>query len=303
MKKKILSALCLLLMVCAFLQPHRVHALTPLEPERPSSLTLYYTQDGQAFPDLDIRIYRVAEAHPDGTFDLLEPFSEYPVNIHGITSQKEWQDVSSTLRTYITADQVAPTRVATTNEEGTAIFSDLKTGLYLVCGVLAENETGIYRFNDFMVYLPTPLEEGDFDYDMEAKPKCTQFVPKKAYSVVKLWKDAGNEGSRPKSVTVDILKDGVVYDTVVLSADNNWSYVWSVPEDGSLWSVLEKNVPDDYKVTISENAAGFTITNTKPTHEDPPKTGDMTTLWHFAVCLCVSGFGLVLMGLWRGRKS
>ena len=302
MKKQILLGLCLLALLCACIQPQQAHALTALEPERNCSLTLHYTQEGQGFEGLSIRIYRVAEAFPDGTFELIEPFSGYPVNIHGITSQKEWQDVATTLRAYVAAEQVEPTRVEATGQDGTVVFSDLQTGLYLVCGVVAEKEAGTYKFNDFMVYLPTPLEGEGFNYDVEAVPKCVQFVPNSHYSVVKLWKDTGNEQDRPQTVTVDILKDGVVYETVILNAENNWSYSWTVPQDDSIWSVVEKDVPQGYKVSISENETGFVITNTKTIPTDPPITGDVFPLGLLIALLCFSGFAMVLLGALRERK-
>ena len=302
MKQRILLGLCLLAVLLACVQPQQAHALTPLEPDRLCSLTLQYTQDGLGFEDLSIRIYRVAEAFPDGTFALIAPFDQYPVKIHGITSQKEWQDVAFTLKAYIAADSVAPTAVATTGADGTVVFDGLQTGLYYVSGVLAEKESGTYKFNDFMVYLPTPLEGEGFDYDVEAVPKCTQFTPNSHYSVVKLWKDAGNEQERPKEITVEILKDGQVYETVKLSQENNWSYSWTVPQDNSLWAVVEKDVPMGYQVSISENATGFVITNTKTNPTDPPITGDVFPMELMTVVLCLSGLAVLLLGAVGERK-
>lgn len=302
MKQKILLALSLLLLACAFLQPLSAQTMPGLEPDRSCSLTLFYTQDNQGFAELPIRIYRVAEALPDGTFRLVKPFSDFPVNIHGVSSQREWQLVASTLRTYITAQQIEPTQVGYTDAEGTVVFTQLQTGLYLVDGVLAEKEAGTYRFNDFMIYLPTPKTDG-LCYDMEAKPKCTQFTPNAHYNVVKLWKDAGSENSRPQEVTVEIRKDDQLYETVVLNAENNWSYSWRAPLDNSIWSVLEKDVAQEYTVTVSENEHGFVITNTKTTHVTPPQTGDMFPLWLVAAAMCFSGFALVLLGIWRERKQ
>lgn len=302
MRKQILLGLCLFALLWACLQPHQASALTPLEPERLCSLKLHYTQNELGFGDLPIQIYRVAEAFPDGTFELLEPFSGYPVNIHGITSQKEWQDVASTLKAYIAADQLSPTRTENTDPQGSVVFRDLPTGLYYVQGILAENHSGTYKFNDFMVYLPTPLEDEGFNYDVEAVPKCTQFTPNTHYSVVKLWKDAGSEQDRPKNITVDILKDGQVYETVILNADNNWSYHWTVPQDTSIWTVVEKDVPQGYKVSIGENGTGFVITNTKTTPSDPPGTGDVFPLSIFTAALCISGLAMVLLGVLHERK-
>lgn len=41
-----------------------------------------------------------------------------------------------------------------------------------------------------------------YHYAVEAKPKCTSFVPKTQYSVTNLWQDTGNQNARPKNITV-----------------------------------------------------------------------------------------------------
>ena len=294
--------LCMALLCCLLWKPVATRGLTPLEPDRDCSLTLYYTQEGIGFGGLEIQIFRVAEAFPDGSFRLIAPFSDYPVNIYGITAQKEWQEVASTLHAYIAANQVAPIGTETTQQDGTAVFSGLQTGLYLVRGAVAENQKGTYQFNDFMVYLPTPGENG-YDYDVEAKPKCRAFVPHTQYSVVKLWKDVGNETQRPKSVTVEIRKDGVFVEEVILSAKNDWSYHWTVPDGQGRWSVVEKDVPRDYQVSISENDTAFVITNTHAEPGNPPETGDVFASWQMILMMCISGLVFVLLGIWRERKQ
>lgn len=304
MRKNVLRWLCVMVFCCALFRPLQVNAVNALETERPCSLTLHYTQDGTGFSELDIRVYRVAEAFADGTFELVSPFSDYPVNIHGITSQKEWKDVATTLTAYIAADQVQPDRTETTDSDGTAAFAGLETGLYLVCGVVVENGTGTYQFDDFMVYLPTPRDD-TFEYDVEAKPKCTSFVPKTEYQVIKLWKDAGDSGARPVSITIDILKDGVLRETVVLSADNDWSYAWTASAgDEGKWTVAERDVPQGYQVTISENTTTFTITNTStPEQDGPPDTGDSLVLWPWVLACCISGSLLLILSIYRERKQ
>lgn len=301
--RKIIPFLCCLILLCCLMpQPTKARAIEALEPDRSCSLTLHYSQSNTAFPGINVKIYRVAEAFADGTFELIAPFSAYPVNIHGITSQKEWQDTASALVSFITNDEISATRTQPTDEAGTAVFTQLQTGLYLVAGAVAQNDSGTYIFNDFMVYLPTPQQEGGFLYDAEAKPKCSQFTPSDHYSVLKLWKDAGNEQERPESVTVDILKDGVRQQTVTLSPENNWSYSWTVPDRQGVWTVAERNVPRGYQVTVSANETVFVITNTHST-PTPPQTGHQFPLWLVVSALCISGFSLLLLGMYSMRKQ
>ena len=73
-------------------------------------------------------------------------------------------------------------------------------------------------------------------------------------TVNKVWEDYNNP-NRPDSieVTLQYKKEGesvyTDYQTVSLSMGNNWSYTWSgIPKTGYTYKVVEKNVPDGYKV-------------------------------------------------------
>ena len=302
MRNRILTLILAIMLCFAMLCPLCVQAATPLDTDAQASLTLHYRKDGVAFADLCIEIYRVAQATADGSFHLIAPFATYPINIHGITTQEQWQSVAETLCAYIVADQVAPDCEKQTDEEGSVYFSDLETGLYFVREVVAENASGTYVFNQFMVYVPTPQQDGSYLYAVDAKPKCTGFVPKDHYSVTKLWQDGDNQALRPKAVTVEIYRDGVLYETQILSADNNWTYTWSVSGDQGKWTVVEKSVPDDYKVTIRQKGNNFSIINTHQTTQDGPQTGDTFTPLPWILAMCFSGFMLMLLGIY-GRRS
>lgn len=304
MKKRILPLILLMVMCFTALHPLCTHAVTPLDPNAQASLTLHYQKDGVAFADLPIGIYRVAEAFPDGSFGLIEPFSSYPIEIHGITTQEQWQYVSQTLCSCIVADHVAPDHEAKTDTAGIVSFTDLETGLYFVREVIAENTSGTYVFNQFMVYVPTPQPDGSYNYEVEAKPKCTNFVPKNQYSVTKLWQDGGNQNVRPKEVTVDIYKDGALYDTQILNSDNNWTYTWYVSgDDPGKWTVAEKDVPDGYKVKIQQNGGTFSIVNTHQTTPDIPQTGDSFAPLLWIMLMCFSGIMLVILGCYGRRRK
>ncbi len=304
MKKRILPLILLMLVCFASVRPLPVQALTPLEPDAQASLTLHYQKEGAAFADLQIGIYRVAEAFPDGSFQLIEPFASYPIDIHGITMQEQWNYVAQTLCSYIVADQRAPDYEMVTDENGTVCFSDLDTGLYFVREAVAENTIGTYVFNQFMVYVPTPQPDGTYIYAVEANPKCTKFIPKDQYTVTKLWQDGGNKNLRPEEVTVDIYRDGVLYETKILNADNNWSYTWYVSaDDHAKWTVAERKVPDDYKVTIQQSGGNFSIINSHKTTPEVPKTGDSSApvLWALLMCFC--GAMAVILGIYSRRRK
>ena len=305
MRKRITLLICLVALSVAMFCPLSVQAVTSLDPTADASLTLHYQKEGQGFEGLSIRIYRVAEAFPDGTFELIEPFSSYPINIHDITVQEQWKDTAVTLNAYIVANQLMPTQETVTNDAGTAVFEHLKTGLYFVSEVAADNNSGTYVFNQFMVYLPAPQPDGSFDYDVEAKPKCVDYVPKTEYRVTKLWQDAGRQTDRPEEITVDIYKDGELWETQILNAGNNWSYVWYLPdEEQSNWTVAERSVPEEYTVTVQKNGGTFSIINThKSIQEIPdiPQTGDTSNITLYITLMCLSGIMLIILGIYNRR--
>lgn len=95
-------------------------------------------------------------------------------------------------------------------------------------------------------------------------------------SVKKVWKlDDG--GAAADSVTVNLLRNGVIYATVKLDSSNNWSYSWNRLNDSYIWTVEEVNVPDGFMVTI-DRAPGnsFTIINDdNPNEPDKPDNPDV----------------------------
>ncbi len=286
-----------------------------LESERECSLTVYYAGDGQKLSGLSVSLYRVAEALPDGTFEKVPLFAAYPVSIHDVTTQSGWKQMADTLMGYVAADGVAPTATAVTAEDGVAAFAGLPTGLYLVGGVAARTEEAVWSFDNQMLYLPVH-QGGAYVYDVTASPKGSATEPPlegTEYRVLKLWKDVGHADARPVAVTVDIVRDGAVFETVTLSAENNWSYTWVDPEGSSSWAVAERDVPADYTVTVSQGDAAFVLTNTRmppdvpdvPDTPDAPQTGYTEPLWLYVLLLVLSGLVLVVLGVGgkRGRKN
>lgn len=293
---RLLSALLLILLLI----PLCVQA-AGIDPDRPCSLTLHYSPGDMAFEDLSVSVYRVARMESDGTCVLTEPFTAYPVNIHGITAQAEWKRLAAALWGYVVADSIAPTAVETTDENGTAVFSGLDAGLYLVSGATVQRGLETFVFHEFMIYLPTPAEDGSASYDVEAKPKYTSSLSAVEYRVTKLWKDEGHSEQRPQSVTVDIFKNGQLHDSQTLSQYNDWTHSW-IDSSGAVWTVAERDVPDGYQVSLENNGAEFLVINTCPDQPDPPDTGDTFPLYGWIVALCLSGMVLVLLGM-TGRRE
>ena len=80
----------------------------------------------------------------------------------------------------------------------------------------------------------------------------------------KTWKDDNNaEGKRPDSITIKLLQNGVVVDSKVVTAKDNWKWKFvghplhDNHEVNYTYTVLENDVP-----YYSENVNGMNVTNT-----------------------------------------
>lgn len=306
--KKVIALFISLIVSCGSLCfPLYAQGITPVDTSKKASLTLNYQQDDQTFSNLEINIYRVAKALETGTFELVEPFSFYPINIYDISVQDEWENTAETITSYVVANNLIPYKSDVTNENGTVSFTDLETGLYFVNEVAAENKSGTYIFNQFLVYLPTPQADGTYNYDVEAKPKCSNFAPKTEYRVTKLWQDKGKQNERPKKIEVNIYKNGKLQETQILSKDNNWTYAWYVSEnDYSKWTVSENSTPKNYMVNISQKGGVFSIVNIhkgETTDSDSPQTGETTNVLYWALITCFVGVVLIIIGVYSRRKA
>ena len=302
MKKIVRFCFCLLTLLLVIAQP--ITAAAAFDSQAPCSLTLHYSKEDTDFADLEIKIYRVAAFESNGNYALTGDFAQYPVKIHNIQSQLEWRQSIQALISYVEADAIAPLTTKITDAKGIANFEHLSTGLYLVQGVEVTVGKAQFWFQPFLVFLPTMDETTGYDYHMEVKPKAGNSATGHHYKVVKLWKDSGNQANRPTAVTVEILKDGVLHETVVLNEQNNWSYSWEAEDLTNRWTVAEKNVPAGYQVAVSSQWGVFTITNEYPSSPgEPPKTGDSTPLWLYIILMCASGTALVVLAVPRKRET
>ena len=226
---------------------------------------------------------------------MLYPYSGYPVNIYNVTTQQQWKDVATTLAGYIQADELAPYTMIVTDENGLAVMENMETGLYLIPGTTVEVDGNSYIFENYFVYMPMRNEDGTWNYDVEAKPKCSVYIPPEEYTVKIIWIDEGYEDKRPTSAMVEIYHAGALQETEELSEQNDWFYKWEVPasersgsdvrralpvtETG--WSVVQTGVPEYYDVSVNLKGHDFTIINVykeqgsdKPGSPDEPDSPD-----------------------------
>ena len=165
-----------------------------------------------------------------------------------------------------------------TNSNGSVTVAGLSKGLYLAV------VNGSRTYTPALVCLPNYY--ADKGHNIEGWQKNVTLTPKNepsggggggkdtttSISVVKVWKDDGNESDRPDSVTVELLRDGKKYETKTLNKSNNWRYEWKNLSTSSKWVINEVNVPDKYTVLTELEGKVYTVTNTHTTDIDDPNT-------------------------------
>lgn len=233
-------------------------------------------------PGVPVRVYRVADVSADVRFTLTGDFTRYNVSLDNMTSTK-WRDLAQTLRGYVFLDSLTPCRAGMTNGEGIAVFSDLPVGLYLVDADAYKDPEGSGKTIQpaaFTVCLPNweaetdeatgAITGGHWQYNVSARPKYRDLDGEITMRrVLKVWDDAGNEANRPARITVSLLKNGEIYDTVELTAENNWRHAWEELDGSADWTLVETG-GSGYTVSVSLQGLTFVLTNSY----SPPDTPD-----------------------------
>ena len=313
-----LGIIVFLLCLCLHLLPYQVmaastsDAVEPIIPENECSLTVSYCYGETAFSDIQVKLYRIAEVSADFRYTLMQPFEASGLILDGIRTAGEWDIVRSTLEAHILACNIAPEFTSVTNEDGQVSFGTLKTGMYLAIVNQVEQDDLHYRFDSALIALPGIEQDGRWQYQVSVNAKGEVLPPvdpdeNVELKVLKLWRGDEGRNDRPKSIEVEIFCDGSSYKTVILSEENHWAYSWSAMDNGSSWTVVERNVPQGYTMTVEERQSTFVLTNTwTPTYPDdpgkPPQTGDTSNIMLYVLLMISSGSMLIILGI-TGKKS
>ena len=289
------------LLFCVMLLQHTVFAA---DPEQTGSIRLNYS----AVDNAEFKVYRAGEITDNWEFVLTGAFQDIPADLNDLDTEA-MTELSETLAAYAAADGIEPDYSGRTDENGQVVFEGLTKGLYLIIGESVIWDGMRYDPVPFLLTVPSQDAEGEWNYQTEADVKYETSIPEKEeteYKVVKYWVGDGSGNARPVQITVDILKDGVLFDTQTLTAENNWTYSWTAEDDGSVWQVVEREIPDHYTVKVEKNKTMFLLTNTYTgdTPEEVPKTGDSPVPLLLVTILSLSGMVLILAGLAvRGRRE
>lgn len=280
-------------------------------PNAESTLSIFYKNGEDFIAGAEFSVYRIAELTDYPTLRPCENYEKLPVD-YGDMTEDEWDELALTLKGYALRDNLTPDASGYTDENGELVLEGLKNGLYLVLGGNCAKGRTVYTCEPFFILLPGYNAAND-----EWNPEVSAF-PKSAASddgdgdyvsrrVLKVWTD-DNDPDRPKDIVVDLLRDGVVYDSVILNDENEWHYEWNKLSRRSDWIVVERDTPG-YTSKLSLQTTTFTLQNSgsdpksppdKPPDENLPQTG---LLWWPVPMMTAFGLLFILIGILRRRKS
>lgn len=295
-----------------------------IDPEETCSLTVRCKHKAE---DVTYAIWRVAAVDEDVHFTLTSQFKASKVKPN---NTEDWAEIAETLAGYAESREIKARATDDTNRNGEAYFDELPTGLYLVIGESYTYNGKTYEQDPFLIALPTRSDNTEpWEYDVVTIRKSAERVeepdepekPTVDVEVLKIWSGEDETAVRPDYITVHLLRDGTIYDTVTLNRGNNWEYEWKdLPADHT-WRVTEAVVPEGYSVIVRRDGYDFVIVNTYEPPEEPsvipdvpdvpdhpapdkpeelPKTGTMQWL---VPLLLGAGILLFVLGLIRRRQE
>ena len=153
-KKAIVSGVLLTTVICNIRQTAKALTQEIIDTNRKASLTIvqYETEQGQTenkpLNDVEVTIYKVPESK-----ETVEDAESY-------RTQNNLQGISKT-----------------TGEDGTALFTDLDLGRYLVVETNAPKNV-ITKMESFLIDLPRSNDSGLWEYDVTVEPKNTTLYGK-----------------------------------------------------------------------------------------------------------------------------
>lgn len=243
-----------MLIVVCLCQPVYVSAA------RKGSITVSYPCAG-----MKVQLYNVAYQGKKSDYILKKRFAKYPIKLNKLT-KAEWAGQAQALAAYIQRDDLSANRSGSTDSTGKIKFRNLRQGMYLIMTQVHEENGYTYKAMPYFVSIPGKSVNGKTQYHVTTTAKYEKTSngnneTEKDYKVAKVWSDKGHENIRPKNITVQLLRDGSVYQEVMLNKENNWQYTWKNLSSKYQWEAIEKSKPNDYFVSVSKQETSIVIKN------------------------------------------
>ena len=260
LKKISCFAVSLIIIVCSLAVPACAEDM---------SVSLVFKCDKKPVGGCTFSLYQIMDSKGNSTAD----FEDYAIDFD-FSDSDTLSSAAETLTYYIERDKISPVAKKKTNSDGYVRFDVAQQGIYLLTGESVTLDGVTYTPESILFSVPSQGADGEKIYNLELSPKYDKEQQKDTVTrkVLKTWKnDSGI--SRPDSIVVELLCDGEIYETVVLSDENSWRYEWTDLDGSKNWSLTEKDVPQGYSVSVSLEGITYHVINKGPTPPpDEPTT-------------------------------
>lgn len=310
-KYKSLAAFLLCLAAAISFLPVTVLATGSIDLNHAHSLTVTAAYAQKPISGMKFDAYLISTVDECGELTVTERYRNFAddLDIRG-KNDEAWRQMARVLAREISLDtNLKPSRSAVTDADGVAKFADISMGLYLIVGNGVEKDGYVYSTSPFFVMLPEQdLSSNTWNYHVVANAKPGREPVKADFEVIKIWKDDCHKDRRPKSITINLICDGGVYDTITLPHNGTWSYTWKNLETNHQWTVMEKKEQGYKDPDIQQEGNTFIVTNTCSKPTTPPQPGKPTLpqtgqLWWPVPVLIAAGLLFVVIGLVRRRGT
>ena len=307
---RFLAVLALCLVIAISLVPMTALAAGSIDFSQTSSLKIAAVYDKKPLSGMQFHAYLVSNVDEYGELTVTDRYKDYAedLDIRG-RDDESWQAAAQKLSREILLDSdLKPTRSAKADTNGTVSFTDLPMGLYLILGSTIEKESYVYSTSAFFVMLPEQnLTSNTWNYNVIANAKPEQEPIRANYKIIKVWEDDCHKNRRPKSITISLICDTAVYDTITLPHNGAWHYTWENLDTNHQWTVTEAKQEGYKDPEIQQEGNTFIVKNTcrtpkkiTPADDSLPQTGQ---LWWPVPVLFAAGLLLIVIGLIRRRDS
>lgn len=230
------------------------------------SITISNDINGNIVSDVTWKAYKIADYGAGGQLIIDSDFGSSNVDFSSLTTREDVANAATTFANIVLSDGVSIDGQANAIS-GIAKITGLDQGVYLIVGSNVKIGSKVYGPAPMIVEVIT--DSDGVNVDVAAK-----FVYNNtAYKVEKLWK--GDDASTHDEVIVELYKDGVLDDTVRLNESNNWKYTWESSDETAVWSVKEKTVIKNYKVSYRNEGSDYVVVNT---YNPPEEESTMTVV-------------------------
>ncbi|MFI3206666.1 MAG: Cna B-type domain-containing protein [Clostridia bacterium] len=262
------------------------------------SIIIDYCYNDTPLNDIEFRVYQITSLDEDANHVLNSKYSEVELDYDLMYESEYWLAFRDNLQNYINYEMIEPEFVFYTDNAGAYHLEDLELGVYYIeAETSVENELTI--FSEPILITVGSYEESNelWVYHYTVQPKVA-VLDDETYNITveKIWENTNSELLIPEEITVELNRNGELFDVVVLNEENKWSYTWFDVDPCDCWAIKELDKLDDFVVNYEKDILSFTITNTYIGEEDEelPQTG---TFAYLVPLMSSLGLVLVLLGV------